>query len=458
SLRELRLRTERHQAPELNAKPRLRTQLENSLPFSPTSAQRRVITEITADLQKKQPMQRLLQGDVGSGKTLVATMALLQAVENGYQAAFMVPTELLAEQHFRNLQMGFDALGVRILMLGASMKAADKTAVRLQMSLGEVDIVVGTHALFQDEVCFKRLGLIVVDEQHRFGVHQRLALREKGVAGNCVPHQLIMTATPIPRTLAMTAYADLDLSTIDELPPGRQVIDTVVIADTRRAEVVAKIREACAAGRQAYWVCSLVEESEVLQCQAAEETAICLAEMMPEVNVGLVHGRQKGQEKESIMTAFRHGEINLLVATTVIEVGVDVPNASLMVIENAERFGLAQLHQLRGRVGRGDVKSACVMLYHGPLSRLARSRLDIMRKSNDGFEIAQRDLDLRGPGDVLGARQSGLAQLKIADLTRDQALFPAVEQGAQLILGDYAERVPLLVQRWLRGGEQYGHV
>ncbi len=458
SLRELKLRIERNQAPELNAKPRLRLQLESGLPFSPTSAQRRVTAEIAADMQKSHPMQRLLQGDVGSGKTLVATMALLQAVESDYQAALMVPTELLAEQHFHNIRACCETLGVRVLMLGASMKAADKTEVRRQMSLGEVDIIVGTHALFQNEVCFKRLGLIVVDEQHRFGVHQRMALREKGVAEGMTPHQLIMTATPIPRTLAMTAYADLDLSTIDELPPGRQAIDTVVIADTRRDAVVARIREACATGRQAYWVCSLVEESEALQCQAAEDTAISLAEMIPEINVGLVHGRQKSQKKEEVMTAFRRGEINLLVATTVIEVGVDVPNASLMVIENAERFGLAQLHQLRGRVGRGDVKSACVMLYKGPLSRLARSRLEIMRESTDGFEIAQRDLELRGPGDVLGARQSGLAQLKIADLTRDQDLFPAVEQGAQIVLDEYAAVVPLLVQRWLKGGEQYGQV
>ena len=458
SLRQLRARVQRHRAPALRAPGELFAALQAALPFRLTAAQQRVIAELRADLQQTHPMQRLVQGDVGSGKTLVAAAAVLAAVEAGHQAVVMAPTELLAEQHLRNFSGWLDPLGVRIDWLAGKLKTKQRTAALQRLASGETQVAVGTHALFQDEVVFKKLGLVVIDEQHRFGVHQRLALWEKGNHGGQYPHQLIMTATPIPRTLAMAAYADLDVSVIDELPPGRQPVETVVIPGSRRDEVVLRVRLACREGRQAYWVCTLIEESEVLQCEAAQDTAVRLAEALPDLRVGLVHGRMKGAEKEAVMTAFKAGELDLLVATTVIEVGVDVPNASLMVVENAERLGLAQLHQLRGRVGRGDQKSACVLMYQPPLSRQGRARLATLRETNDGFEIARRDLEIRGPGEVLGTRQSGLLQLKIADLLRDQGLIPQVDAAARRLLRDYPAHVAPLIRRWLGEAVQFGDV
>jgi ATP-dependent DNA helicase RecG len=458
SLRQLRARVERHRAPPLTAPGSLFDTLLRQLPFQLTGAQRRVIAEIRKDVARPHPMQRLVQGDVGSGKTLVAAAAVLQAVEAGYQAVVMAPTELLAEQHLKNFSVWLAPLEVRIGWLAGKLTAKARRAMLAQMASGELAVVIGTHALFQAEVGFHRLGLIVIDEQHRFGVHQRLALWEKGNDGGRYPHQLIMTATPIPRTLAMAAYADLDCSVIDELPPGRQPVETVVVQENRRDQVVQRIRAACRLGQQAYWVCTLIEESEVLQCQAAAETAAVLTAALAELRVGLLHGRMKGSDKERIMAAFKAGELDLLVATTVIEVGVDVPNASLMVIENAERLGLAQLHQLRGRVGRGTQHSACVLMYRPPLSAQGRERLGVMRRSNDGFEIARRDLELRGPGEVLGTKQSGALQLRIADLLRDQSLIPAVERAAAVMLEHHPQHVAPLIRRWLGQGIQFGDV
>lgn len=458
SLRRLRSRVERRRAPTLHVQGTLFATVQSRLSFSLTAAQQRVINEINADLRRAHPMQRLVQGDVGSGKTLVAAAAVLAAVEAGYQAAVMAPTELLAEQHVRNFSDWLTPLGVRIDSLAGKLTSKERTAALSRLANGETQVAVGTHALFQDEVAFHSLGLVVIDEQHRFGVHQRLALWEKGGGGGRYPHQLIMTATPIPRTLAMTAYADLDVSVIDELPPGRQPVETVVVQGSRRDQVVQRVKLACREGRQAYWVCTLIEESDVLQCQAAEATAVILTEALPELRVGLAHGRMKAADKETVMAAFKAGELDLLVATTLIEVGVDVPNASLMVIENAERLGLAQLHQLRGRVGRGAQKSACVLMYQPPLSRQARERLATLRETNDGFEIARRDLEIRGPGEVLGTRQSGLMQLKIADLLRDQALIPKVDAAAERLLRDYPDRVAPLIRRWLGDAVQFGDV
>ncbi|MCW8993114.1 MAG: ATP-dependent DNA helicase RecG, partial [Gammaproteobacteria bacterium] len=436
----------------------LQQRFRAALPFALTAAQQRVGEEIRHDLARDTPMQRLVQGDVGSGKTVVAALAALQAVESGYQAAVMAPTELLAEQHYTNLRRWLEPLGIEVAWLTGRLKAAARREMAAAVESGSAAVVVGTHALFQAEITFSRLGLVVVDEQHRFGVHQRLALREKGVQEGIHPHQLIMTATPIPRTLAMTAYADLDLSIIDQLPPGRTPVETVALSDERREEVIARVASACAEGRQAYWVCTLIEESESLQCQAAEESAAKLAERLPQLRIGLVHGRMKATEKAQVMAAFKAGELHLLVATTVIEVGVDVPNASLMIIENAERLGLAQLHQLRGRVGRGSTKSSCVLMYHPPLSQLARERLAVMRETNDGFVIARKDLEIRGPGEVLGTRQTGMLQLKIADLQRDQMLLTAVAAAADPLLQRYPERVAPLIQRWLAGKTRYGTV
>ena len=458
SLRRLRAAVKHRRAPELLSKGILAERLLANLSFGLTNAQRRVGEEIRADLVSGTPMQRLVQGDVGSGKTVVAALAALQAVEAGYQVALMAPTELLAEQHFRSFQSWLEPLGVEVAWLGGRLKGQARRQALARIGSGEGQVAVGTHALFQEAVEFRQLGLVVVDEQHRFGVHQRLALREKGTSGGRRPHQLIMTATPIPRTLAMTAYADLDCSVIDELPPGRQPVETVVVPDSRRTEVIERVREACAAGRQAYWVCALVEESEKLQCQAAEATAAHLAEAFPELRVGLVHGRLASEAKEAVMGGFKAGELDLLVATTVIEVGVDVPNASLMIIENAERFGLAQLHQLRGRVGRGSARSTCVLMYHGPLSRQGHARLAVLRESNDGFVIARRDLELRGPGEVLGTRQTGLLQLRIADLQRDRALLPVVGRIAARLLEHYPETVEPLIVRWLGGADRFGEV
>ncbi len=458
-LRQLRQRMRHHPAPALGQPGLLCEQLLKALPFSLTAAQQRVLDEIRGDLEQPTPMQRLVQGDVGCGKTIVAALAALQSVESGLQAAVMAPTELLAEQHYQSFRAWLEPLGIEVAWLTGRLKAKERREMLAAIESGAAAVAVGTHALFQGEVEFKRLGLVIVDEQHRFGVHQRLALREKGVQQDgSHPHQLIMTATPIPRTLAMTAYADLDLSIIDELPPGRTPVETVAITDERRDEVIARVAAACAEGRQAYWVCTLIEESDALQCQAAEETLEQLRLLLPQLRIGLVHGRMKAQEKEQQMGAFKQCELDLLVATTVIEVGVDVPNASLMIIENAERLGLAQLHQLRGRVGRGSTKSSCVLMYHPPLSQQARERLGVMRESNDGFVIARKDLELRGPGEVLGTRQTGMLQLRIADLERDQALMPEVIAAAQQLLQRYPRQVEPLLARWLGEKQRYSDV
>ncbi|MDH4125937.1 MAG: ATP-dependent DNA helicase RecG [Gammaproteobacteria bacterium] len=429
-----------------------------SLPFALTRAQQRVIAEILADLKLAHPMMRLIQGDVGSGKTVVAAIACLQAVGSGVQAAIMAPTELLAEQHWRSFSTWFEPLGIRPTWLSGSQRAAARRASLAAIADGSAGIAIGTHALFQEGVRFRELSLVVIDEQHRFGVHQRVALREKGVSGRGYPHQLVMTATPIPRTLAMAAYADLDTSIIDELPPGRQPVQTIAVPETRREEVIERVRAACRAGQQAYWVCPLIEESEVLDYEAAEASYETLSKSLPEVRVGLVHGRMRAAEKELGMRAFHAGTIQLLVATTVIEVGVDVPNASLMIIENAERMGLSQLHQLRGRVGRGKTQSHCVLLYKPPLGQLARNRLAVLRDSNDGFVVAQRDLELRGPGELLGTRQTGLPDYRIANLLRDAELMPAVQLAAESIRKASPGIATAIIRRWLGNAERYGKV
>jgi ATP-dependent DNA helicase RecG len=403
-------------------------------------------------------MVRLVQGDVGCGKTVVAAAAAARAVGSGLQVALMAPTELLAEQHAKNFERWFAPLGTQVALVTGSQPARTRRSALECVTSGEIRLVVGTHALFQESMEFARLGLVIVDEQHRFGVHQRLSLRDKGARGGCMPHQLIMTATPIPRTLAMTAYADLDVSVIDELPPGRTPIRTTVFPQSRRAEVVERVHVQIRQGRQAYWVCPLIEESEELRYQAAEETANALAEALPDVRVGLVHGRMPPREKERGMYAFKEGRIGLLVATTVIEVGVDVPNATLMVIENAERMGLAQLHQLRGRVGRGGHESDCVLLYGDPISEIARARLKAIRETNDGFEIARRDLELRGPGEMLGTRQTGLADMRVADLMRDSDLLPAVQSAAETLLKQDLAAVAALTERWVGSGARYGRI
>ncbi len=458
SLKRVRDRLRAERAPRLAVSRALVEKLLASLPFRLTNAQQRVLTEIARDLSRAEPMQRLIQGDVGSGKTIVAACATLLAVESGYQVAFMAPTELLAEQHFKNLSEWLTPLGVSVTALSGRVTGRARHQALTDVAQGQAPVVVGTHALFQEDVRFARLGLIVVDEQHRFGVQQRLALRTKGSHGGEVPHQLIMSATPIPRTLAQSVYADLDVSVIDELPAGRRPIETVVVPAGRRAEVVARVHEACGSGRQAYWVCPLIEESEVLDLETATRTAEVLAEALPDLKIALVHGRQKAREKERSMTQFKRGEIHLLVATTVIEVGVDVPNASLMIIENAERLGLSQLHQLRGRVGRGSIQSSCVLLYQPPLSDLARARLAALRETNDGFEIAQRDLQMRGPGELLGLRQTGAAAFHIADIARDRALLPRVQRAAAVLLERYPERVDPIIRRWVGRREEYGTV
>ncbi len=457
SLRKLRQEQRRIAAPALVGDASLEKALWAALPFKLTAAQQRVVSEISCDLKQQHPMMRLVQGDVGSGKTIVAALAALQAVEAHHQVVMMAPTELLAEQHLRNFQGWLEPLGINVAWLTGRHKGKRREQILSKLADGSVSVIVGTHALFQEDVCFNALGLAIIDEQHRFGVHQRLALREKGAASGKVPHQLIMTATPIPRTLAMSAYADLDISVIDELPPGRKPVTTVVIPDSRRDEVVVRVRNACKEGRQAYWVCTLIEESETLQCQAAEDAAKLLVEALPELRVGLVHGRLKAAEKEHIMLEFKSGELDLLVATTVVEVGVDVPNASLMIIENPERLGLAQLHQLRGRVGRGSAESHCVLMYHA-LSKNARERLSTMRSTNDGFAIAQKDLELRGPGEVLGTRQTGEMQMRIADLLHHQSLLPKVQQAAEIILERYPSHAAPLVKRWLGKKIEYGSV
>jgi ATP-dependent DNA helicase RecG len=428
-----------------------------ALPFSLTRAQMRALTQIRTDLTRPHPMQRLLQGDVGSGKTIVAALAALQAIESGYQAAVMAPTEILAEQHYRKFAAWLAPLGVEMVWLTGSLKKKDREKALAEISSGKAALAIGTHALFQDEVAFNRLGLAIVDEQHRFGVHQRLALRQKGSrAGQTIqPHQLMMSATPIPRTLAMSYYADLDVSMIDELPPGRTPVLTKLLSDTRRNEVIQRVRDACVAGRQAYWVCPLIEESEALQLQTAIDTYQGLLATFPELKVGLVHGRLPNQEKANVMAAFQANAIQLLVATTVIEVGVDVPNASLMVIEHAERMGLSQLHQLRGRVGRGSESSVCILLYQNPLSQNARERLRIIFENSDGFEIARQDLRLRGPGELLGARQSGVPMLRFADLEKDIDLLEAARNLAPQVLRDHPASAELHLERWLGGRQEF---
>jgi len=458
SMRQLRARAQQQQALALPASQKLLPALERNLPFTLTGAQRRVIEEIQQDMQRASPMQRLVQGDVGCGKTLVAVAAILVAIEQGYQAAMMAPTEILAEQHYRNMLQWLAPMGITVAWLSGKLGARERREALAAIASGAARLIVGTHALFQEQVEFDHLALVVVDEQHRFGVHQRMALREKGKKDGRHPHQLIMTATPIPRTLAMTVYADLDCSVIDELPPGRKPIETVVVSDARRDQVVHRVQVACAQGRQVYWVCSLIEESEALQCQAAEDAAQLLAEALPQVRVGLVHGRLKPEQKEQTMQQFKDHRLDLLVATTVIEVGVDVPNASLMIIENAERFGLAQLHQLRGRVGRGTQDSVCVLMYHGGLSENARERLAVMRETNDGFVIARKDLELRGPGEVLGTRQTGVLQMRIADLLRHQDLLTQVNRWTDTLVTRYPQQTAQLIDRWVGSSQRYADV
>ncbi len=441
----------------------LLTRFLGTLPFRLTGAQQRVVEEIAADMTAPHPMHRLLQGDVGSGKTIVAALAACQAIDAGYQAALMAPTEILAEQHYRKLSAWLEPLGVPVVWLAGSLKAREKREAAARVESGEAQLVIGTHALIQDAVRFARLGLSVVDEQHRFGVAQRLALRgkaanadgEAATAADTVPHQLMMSATPIPRTLAMTYYADLDVSVIDELPPGRTPVVTRLVNDARRDEVIARVHHAAAEGRQVYWVCPLIEESETLQLQTAVETYETLAAALPDLRVGLVHGRLPPAEKAAVMADFSANRLQVLVATTVIEVGVDVPNASLMVIEHAERFGLAQLHQLRGRVGRGSAESVCLLMYQAPLSPTARERLATMRETTDGFEIARRDLEIRGPGEFLGARQSGEAMLRFADLQTDAWLVEYAQEAAETMLARFPEAVETHLSRWLGGREHF---
>jgi len=458
SMLALRAGAQRYHAQPLTANDTLKETLLAALPFRPTGAQNRVVAEIEQDMGQDFPMMRLVQGDVGSGKTLVAALAALRAIANGKQVALMAPTELLAEQHATNFTAWFEPLGIQVGWLAGKQKGKARIAQQDAIASGQVQMVVGTHAIFQEHVQFNGLALVIIDEQHRFGVHQRLALWEKGQQQGFHPHQLIMTATPIPRTLAMTAYADLDTSVIDELPPGRTPVTTVAIADTRRNEIIERVRNACISeGRQAYWVCTLIEESDLLEAQAAQATWEELSVALPELNIGLVHGRMKPQEKQNVMQAFKQGELHLLVATTVIEVGVDVSNASLMIIENPERLGLAQLHQLRGRVGRGAVASHCVLLYKSPLSKTAQLRLQVLRDSNDGFVIAQKDLEIRGPGELLGTRQTGNAEFKVADLMRDQALIPEVQRIARHIHDRYPEQAAALIERWMPETERYSN-
>lgn len=458
SLRKLRLQNRVEKAANLEGKDFLSKRLLSELPFDLTSAQKRVIQEITDDLSKSEAMMRLVQGDVGSGKTIVAVVAMLKAVSAGYQAAMMAPTEILAEQHYTNLREMLQPLEVRICMLSGTQKASEKRSILRHIRHGVAQIVIGTHALFQETVSFHKLMLIVVDEQHRFGVHQRLLLKQKGEQRDYQPHQLIMTATPIPRSLAMTMYADLDYSVIDTLPPGRQEIKTVAVPDERRNEVVERVHLACRQGSQVYWVCTLIEESKTLRYQAAENSFEFLKAAMPEIEIGLVHGGMDSQTKEQTMQAFREQRIKLLVATTVIEVGVDVPNATLIVIENAERLGLAQLHQLRGRVGRGEKQSACVLIYHPPLSENAEARIKVMRKTNDGFEIAKEDMRQRGPGEILGTRQTGQTYFRVADLTRDRELLKKTYTVADCLLKQSPEVVDKLIDRWLGQSIHYADV
>ncbi|WP_423910027.1 ATP-dependent DNA helicase RecG [Candidatus Spongiihabitans sp.] len=458
ALNQLRQKRYREFAPKIVTCGRSWNRLIKDLNFDLTVAQHRVIKALFSDMSKGQPMLRLVQGDVGSGKTVVAAAAALHAIDNGFQVALMAPTELLAEQHRKTFHVWFDKLGIEIEWLTGKLTTANRRNAIARIASGQAKMIIGTHALFQTQVEFNRLGLMIIDEQHRFGVDQRLALRSKGNLENAVPHQIIMSATPIPRSLAMIFYADLDVSSIDELPPGRKSVHTVALPSTRRQEVASRIRSVCQSGQQAYWVCPLIEESEKLQAQAATETHAILKTLLPELEVELIHGRLNSKDKESIMQRFSDGDIDLLVSTTVIEVGVDVANASLMIIENAERLGLAQLHQLRGRVGRGVDQAACVLMYQPPLGTLAKERLGILRDTNDGFKIAQKDLEQRGPGDLLGTRQTGLQQLRIADLARDKSLLPKIEKIAGKLQQDYPHLIQPLVERWIVNSDQYANV
>ena len=458
SLRNLRALAETEDAIALTGGGKDVDKFVADLPFELTGAQRRVIDEILSDLAQPHPMMRLIQGDVGSGKTVVAAIACIRAAACGVQTAIMAPTEILAEQHWRNFSDWFRPLGIEPAWLSGSQRAVARRETLAAIAAGSAQIIVGTHALFQEGVAFKRLALVVIDEQHRFGVHQRMALRDKGVSADGHPHQLVMTATPIPRTLAMAAYADLDTSVIDELPPGRQPVATIAVPETRRDEIVARVQSACEAGHQAYWVCPLIEESEVLDYQAAEASYRMLTEALPDIRIGLVHGRMRPAEKERGMKAFKEGLIQLLVATTVIEVGVDVPGASLMIIENAERMGLSQLHQLRGRVGRGSAQSHCVLLYKPPLGHVAKERLAVLRDTNDGFVVAQRDLELRGPGELLGTKQTGLPDYRIANLVRDAELMPQVQVAAESLRKKSQALAAAIIRRWLGDAGRYGKV
>lgn len=456
SLLRVKSRNQSLRATPLKINAQTRDSFVSALPFQLTSAQEKASAEINDDIQQGHPMLRLLQGDVGSGKTLVAALTALQAVSNQLQVAIMAPTEILANQHRINFEQWFEPLSIKVAYLSGKQKVAEKRKQLAAISAGEAAIVVGTHALIQTDVEFFNLGLVVIDEQHRFGVHQRLTLRNKGLGHQDIyPHQLIMTATPIPRTLAMSVYADVDCSIIDEMPPGRTPVDTVLISDQRRDQVIARVNQACQQGRQAYWVCTIIEESDVLEAQAAEEAATQLQQQLKQIRIGLVHGRLKNTEKEQVMAQFKNGELDLLVATTVIEVGVDVPNASLMIIENPERLGLAQLHQLRGRVGRGAIASHCVLLYGSPLSQKAKARLNILRESNDGFVIAEKDLQLRGPGEVLGTKQTGDIQLKIADFQRHAHLLTLARKQADQIRG--TQREEQLIRRWAANKEEFAN-
>ncbi|MBS0350302.1 MAG: ATP-dependent DNA helicase RecG [Proteobacteria bacterium] len=455
SLQRTRLQARSIKAQALTATSDLKAEFLKNLGFALTNAQVRVLNEIAADLSLNYPMMRLLQGDVGSGKTVIAAMVMLHAVANDVQAALIAPTELLAEQHYENLRRWFEPLAISIGYLGGKQSSSIKTQMLHQIATGQCQIIIGTHALFQNKVQYHRLSLVVIDEQHRFGVGQRLSLRQKGDKLGYQPHQLLMSATPIPRTLAMTAYADLAVSTLDELPPGRQVVHTALISSKKRQHVIERVRAVCLQKRQVYWVCTLINESEALQCQAAENTLQELQNDLPELKMSLVHSRLSPDIKLATMKAFKNGEIDILVATTVIEVGVDVPNASLMIIENPERLGLSQLHQLRGRVGRGSLQSFCVLLYQEPLSVLARQRLQVLKNIQDGFQIAQEDLKIRGPGEVLGTRQSGILKFRIADLLRDQNLLPQVQFVSTKLITDLPEKADALVDRWIHQGQKY---
>ena len=458
SLRNLREQARSDKAVALVSGDSLANRFVENLPFQLTGAQLRVVDELLHDLVTPHPMMRLVQGDVGSGKTVVAAIACLHAIASGVQAAIMAPTELLAEQHYRCFCDWLEPLDIHPVWLSGSQRQKDRRESLAAFESGKAQMIVGTHALFQEGVVFHKLGLVIIDEQHRFGVHQRMALRDKGTIDDGQPHQLVMTATPIPRTLAMAAYADLDTSIIDELPPGRKPVTTVALSDERRSDVVQRVKRACQGGRQAYWVCPLIEESDFLDSQAAEASYAMLVDAAPELTIGLIHGRMKPAAKENVMRAFKDGVVDVLVATTVIEVGVDVPNASLMIIESSERMGLSQLHQLRGRVGRGNEQSNCVLMYKHPLGKLAKTRLSVMRETNDGFLVAQKDLELRGPGEFLGTRQTGLPQYRVADIVRDAALMPKVQIAAESLHRDGAENIDAIVRRWTGDAERYGKV